>query len=271
MITFLSSDAYRGFSAQLDLGQPHAQYAFIGRVQWPNCAEAEESVIKLYQHDCCGVANEAIGYASNALLQVAQPRKGAVLILRAEQLPPIYQKQADFIDPSTKLVVCWTTSFEQNSKPFRYIRRLPSFAEKQATAFYKSAFCQRLTMVDQVTGNNDRHEGNFLYRDDLDYLAIDQGCIGGSPYWHRSFPDQCAINQLIRLAQENLQASAWAEWRTKAIIKFETDHPGWESFFRALKPSLAGLLESDQIDTILDYMRDRTDHHDFARACGNLL
>jgi hypothetical protein len=275
MITILASESYRGFSAHLgDLlagAKTAAQPIFIGRVVWPDCDEAEDVVVKLYETSSCGVANEAIGYVANALRGVRQPRKCGVLLLSERELPDVGKDLSDFIDSNTGLAACWITSFEASSRPFRYIRRLSSFSRKQSDAFYSSPFCIRLTTVDHVTGNNDRHDGNFLYEDDLKYLAIDQGCVGGGMYWHTSWPDRHARNELSLLAQENLNGSRLAAWRAAAIMEYEKAQPSWTGILTEISSMLRGLLVADDVDTIIGYMRERATGPTFATSCERLI
>lgn len=275
MITILASDSYRGFSAHLgDLlagAKTAAQPIFVGRVIWPDCDQAEDVVIKLYETSSCGVANEAIGYVANALRGVRQPRRGGVLLLSVRELPDLKKDLNSFIDPATGLAACWITSFEASSRPFRYIRRLSSFSKKQSDAFYSSQFCIRLTTVDHVTGNNDRHEGNFLYEDDLKYLAIDQGCVGGSTHWHTSWPDRHARNELSLLAQANLNGSRLAAWRAAAIMEYEKAQSVWSGILAEISSMLPGLLATGDIDLIIEYMRARATGPTFATSCERLI
>ena len=275
MIPILASDSYRGFSANLGEAlagaKTAAQPIFIGRVVWPGCHDPEDAVVKLYEPDSCGVANEAIGYVINTLRGVRQPGRGGVLLLSERELPALYANLRDFIDPDTGLAACWITSFEGASRPFRYLRRLSGFSRRQIDAFYGSSFCIRLTTVDHVTGNCDRHEGNFLYEDDLKYLAIDQGCVGGGKYWHTSWPDQNARNELSLLAQANLSGSRLAAWRAAAIMEYEKAQPGWSGIFAEISSVLPGLLSADHIGTILEYMKTRAAGTTFAASCERLI
>lgn len=275
MITILTSDSYRGFSAHLGEllagASAAAQPIFVGRVVWPDCDEAEDVVVKLYETSSCGVANETIGYMVNALRGVRQPKKCGVLLLSEHELPDLKNDLSDYIDPVTGLAACWITSFEASSRPFRYIRRLSSFSKKQSETFYSSPFCIRLTTVDHVTGNNDRHEGNFLYEDDLKYLAIDQGCVGGGKYWHTSWPEQNIRNELSLLAQGNLNGSRLAAWRAAAIMEYEKAQNDWIGILAEISSILPGLLVSDEIDCIIGYMKERATGPTFATSCERLI
>jgi hypothetical protein len=275
MITILTPDSYRGFSAQLGNTQVAAEKAaqpiFVGRVLWPGLNEPEEVVIKLYETDSCGVANEVIGYVANALRGVRQPKRGGILLLSERELPDLHRTLDNFVDKNTGLAACWITSFEQNAQPFRYIRRLSSFSRKQTDAFYKSPFCVKLVTVDHVTGNNDRHEGNFLYEDDLKYLAIDQGCVGGGKYWHKSWPDASARNELALLAQKFLHGSQLAKWQADAIMEYEKSQSGWPGILAQISLIMPSLLEKDEIETIVEYMQARTAGTAFAISCGRLI
>lgn len=275
MIPILTSDSYRGFSAHLGEflagAKTAAQPIFIGRVIWPGSQEAEDVVIKLYETHSCGVANEAIGYVINALRGVRQPRRGGVLLLSERELPDLHKNPGEYIDPGTGLAACWISSFEGASRPFRYLRRLSSFSRKQIDAFYSSSFCIRLTTVDHVTGNCDRHEGNFLYEDDLKYLAIDQGCIGGGKHWNTSWPDPNARNELSLLAQANLNGSRLAAWRAAAIMEYEKAQSSWTGILAEVSSALPGLLSADDIDTIIEYMKARATGATFAASCERLI
>jgi hypothetical protein len=271
MITILSADSYRGFSALVDSGHLGAQPAFIGRIVWPGCDEAEDAFIKMYEANTCGTANEAIGFTANQLRGVAQPKKGAVLLLSKRELPQLGIELRNVIDAASGMAVCWATSFEQDTKPFRYLRKPSSLSEKQSNAFYKSRFCQLLATVDHVTGNNDRHEGNFLYRDDLNYLAIDQGCIGGGLYWHTMYPDNLAKNQIALLAQQHLASSHLVAWRAAAIMEYERAQTSWLDILKRISASLPGLLTTDEIDIIIEYMTHRASGPSFAVSCEKLI
>jgi hypothetical protein len=275
MITVLNFEAYQGFLAYLGDSQhgakTRAQPAYIGRVLWPGQMEPEEVVIKLYETHSCGIANEAIGYMVNTLCGVPQPRRGGVLLLPQTRLPDLPGKLADFIDPPSGIAACWITTFEQNTHPIRYMRKLASFSQRQSEAFYMSAFCKLLATVDHVTGNNDRHEGNVLYLDDLKYLAIDQGNVGGGIYWNRSWPDQRARNELIALTQQILQGARLAAWISSTIMLYEKSQSGWEAILAQVSTALPGLLEKEEIDTIINYMRGRATGTAFAASCGKLI
>jgi len=275
MIPILAPDSYRGFSAPLgDIlagAEKAAQPIFIGRVLWPEETESEDVVIKLYETNSCGVANETIGYIANAMRGVRQPRRGGILLLSRRELPDFARDLTDFIDPSTGLAACWITSFEQNSQPFRYIRKLSSFSRRQSDAFYKSAFCVRLATVDHVTGNNYRHEGNFLYEDDLKYMAIDQGCVGGGRFWHTSWPDPNPRNELSLLAQNFLTGSQLAKRRADAIMEYEIAQSSWGGVLNQISAALPNLLGNDEIDTIIEYMRNRATGPAFAASCERLI
>lgn len=275
MITILTSDAYRGFSAPINAiaehAKPGAQPIFVGRVIWPGSEEPEDVVIKVYEPLTCGVANEVIGYTANALRGISQPKRGGILLLPASLLPPLGVDLTSLLDPESGLAVCWITSLEQHARPFRYVRRLSTFTEKQLQAFYKSRFCLSLTGVDHVTGNNDRHDGNFLYLDDLQYLAIDQGSVGGSVTWHTIWPDETARNELLALVQENLSASQLAVWHSNALIEFYKTETIWNNVSEKLSELLRGLLTQDQIDTITSYMDRRVHGTRFQASCSALI
>jgi hypothetical protein len=281
MIPILTSDSYRGFSAFLTDGSGNAnnnaQPVYVGRLVWPRnpdseeAEEAEDALIKLYEADSCGTANEAIGYIANELRGIDQPKKGAILLLPPEALPPFNRNLEPYIDTESGMAVCWATTFQQDAKPFKFVRRIASFSEKQAHAFYQSRFCQALTGVDHVTGNNDRHEGNFLYLDDLKYLAIDQGNIGGGILWHKGFPDALARNELLALVQQNLNASQIAAWHSHAILEYHATEGIWARFVTEISKALTDLLTREQLDTIIDYMSSRLPSTKFAAQCGTLL
>lgn len=272
MVPVLANDSYRGLSAEILLGAENsAQPLFIGRVLWPDGSAPEDVVVKLYEASSCGIANEAIGYVVNALLGVRQPRRAAILVLSKHQIPKLNRDLSTYVDPDSGLAVCWITSFEQNSKPFRYLRNLSSFSKKQSDAFYKSTFCLKLAAADHVTGNNDRHEGNFLYEDDLKYFAIDQGCVGGGMYWHTSWPDTNARNELAILAQQFLSGSQLAAWRASAIMEYEKAQGSWEGIFAQVSLALQDLLGADEICSIVEYMRGRASGPAFASSCERLI
>lgn len=275
MITILAADSYKGYSAPMQNSREEpfvsAQPIFIGRVLWPGSKEPEDTVIKMYKAATCGTANEAIGYAANALRGVKQPSKGAILLLSRRELPKFDIELDEFIDEATGFTACWATSLEQNTTPFCFVRRLPSFSEKQIKAFYKSTFCHRLVTVDHVTGNNDRHEGNFLYADDLNYLAIDQGCIGGGLHWHTMWPDMNPKNTLLLLAKNTLKPSELSKWEADAIMEHERSQTAWPGNLDQIGAALEGILESDEIKTIVEYMRNRAIGTTFVASCGNLI
>lgn len=275
MITILASDSYKGFSAHLESGkanaEPGAQPIFIGRVIWPGSTTPTDAVIKLYQINTCGPANEVIGYAANSARAINQPKKSAILLLSKKELPNFGIDLDDFVDRRTGLAVCWITSFEQGATPFKFVRRLSTFSEKKAVAFFKSKFCRILAAVDHVTGNNDRHDGNFLYLDDLNYLAIDQGCVGGGLKWHATWPDKNPRNELFQSAQNALTALDMAGWKADAIMEHERSQSGWSVLLDGLRTGLQGLLEPDAIDMIVEYMADRADGSKFAICCGKLI
>lgn len=272
MISVLTSDSFRGFSTNLsELGLGGAQPVFIGRVLWPGEDQVSDFVIKLYESETCGIANEAIGYISNHLRGVEQPKRAAIILLSPAQLPGVDMSIDLFIDREIGLIPCWATSFEQNTKPFKFVRRLSTFSTKQAKAFYKSKFCKKLSSVDHVTGNNDRHEGNFLYIDDLKYLAIDQGCVGGGLRWHASWPDPSPKNQLIELAHNELQGSDLTAWVAEAILEHSTTQEKWPGINNQIKKSLIGLLDAEAADTIVEYMYDRAEGTTFTTGCNRLI
>lgn len=240
-------------------------------MRWPNDSQNTDAVIKLYEAHTCGTANEAIGYTANALRGINQPRRGAILLLGKEMLPDIGRDPAEFVDPASGLSACWATSYEQNAKPFHYMRRLSTFTDKQSKAFYKSRFCQLLAGVDHITGNNDRHEGNFLYIDDLKYQAIDQGAIGGGAFWHTLWPDNEARNELLLLVQQNLSASQIAAWYASAILEYQNSNSAWTAIAEEITGILTNLLTPEQIATIITYMTARAVGNRFAESCGNLF
>lgn len=275
MIEILGEDSYRGFSASIselgDHARPGIQPIYVGRLIWPGESVPSDVVIKLYEPATCGVANEAIGYMANAVRDVQQPKRSAILILSKDALPSFQYNIEKYIDQATGFAACWVTSLEQNAKPFSYLRRLSTFSEKQATAFYKSKFSQVLAGVDHVTGNNDRHDGNFLYIDDLKYLAIDQGNIGGSPFWHTIWPDDSARNELLLQVQKNLSNSQFAAWQANAILEYEKTRSSWNLVSDEIGQTLRNLLTDEQISTIVTFMSGRADSNQFTESCGNLL
>jgi hypothetical protein len=177
----------------------------------------------------------------------------------------------DFVDKTSGLVACWITTFEQGAKPFKYIRRMSSFSKKQAVAFLRSKFCTSLTTVDHITGNSDRHDGNYLYIDDLHYLAIDQGCVGGGIYWHKNYPDKFATNELIRTAQATLSPSEMSAWTSQALLEHGKTQDEWENILPKMDAALQGILEAETIKTIVQYMGDRAIGDAFAKSCGHLV
>jgi hypothetical protein len=274
MISILTADSYRGFSSMLESSVPvksGAQPTFVGRVLWPGTSEPDDAVIKLYESDSCGIANEAIGFAANSMRGVKQPRYGAILLLSQRELPKLNLDLTKYIDAGTGIAACWATSLEQQTKPFRFVRRIPTFTASQISAFYKSQFCRVLTSVDHVTGNNDRHEGNFLYLDDLSYLAIDQGCVGGGAKWHASWPDPRPRNELLALVETTLSPSELSLWKAAAILDHERSQASWVSHFNVLASELTGILDEDQIETIIEYMAERANGTNYAVGCGRLL
>ncbi len=186
-------------------------------------------------------------------------------------LPSFSIDVSPFIDPHTDLAMCWATSFEGNAKPFRFVRQLSTFDEKQLQAFYGSAFCKKLTGVDHVTGNSDRHEGNFMYIDDLKYLAIDQGSVGGGQFWHSMWPEKNSRNELLLLVHEHLKASQIATWQYEALVQFTHTAEIWAAVSMELTGALPGLLSKDEIATILKYMNERVIDTKFANQCGELF
>lgn len=274
MIKILGADSYGGFSAWLEESNPvakkGAQPIYVGRLRWPNEAESTDAVIKLYETSTCGVANEVIGYVANALCGVSQPSKGAALLLPQDALPSMPSDISPYIDAETGIALCWATSLEQGGKPFKFMRKLSTFSEQQVQAFYKSKFCQTLTGVDHGTGNNDRHEGNFLYIDDFHYKAIDQGAIGGSPFWHTMWPDGMAKNELLTLVHKTLKPSQKAPWHSGALLTYEEIRSSWARISDTLPTTLRGLLEPEQVTTIIEYMARRVADHSFEERCGFL-
>lgn len=272
MIPILSSDSYRGFSTNLTLGsEVGAQPIFIGRLIWPNATHAEDAVFKLYKTDTCGIANETIGYFLNHINGIAQPKLAAIVLLSKESLKGIAVDLHEYIDRSSDMVACWVTSFEQGVKPFRFIRRLSTFSDRQIKAFFKSDFCKRLSSVDHISGNNDRHDGNFLYKDDLHYLAIDQGCVGGSLYWHKTWPDCSAKNELLELARAELTTADWGTWASAALAAHSTADEHWRRRHQELVQKLNDILDKESRDSILEYMNERASGTTFAASCGRLI
>lgn len=272
MVPILTSDSYRGVSARLpDFCPKGAQPVFIGRLLWPGEADVSDSVIKLYESDTCGIANEIIGYVANDLRGIEQPKRAAIILLSATNLAGMGIHLDPFLDKSTGLVACWATSLEQNTKPFKFIRRLSTFSGKQVKAFYKSKFCKSLSSVDHVTGNNDRHEGNFLYIDDLRYMAIDQGCVGGGLRWHATWPDPAARNELVELTHAELDGSDLAAWVADAILEHDKTQEAWSGINQRIKDNLRGVLDRDSIETIVEYMQGRAVGPTFTSSCRRLI
>lgn len=272
MVSVLQADAYCGFSAWIhDHDAAHvsgAQPVFVARVMWPGSIEPEDAVIKLYPADSCGVANEVIGYTANAARGVAQPSRGGVLLLPRSMLPVFEGDLSVFLDPRENLAVCWVASFVQNAKPFRFLRRLASFNRCQLDAFFKSEFAHVLTSIDHVTGNSDRSDANFLYRDDMTYVAIDQGAIAGGPHWHATWPDDMAPNQLNVMARNAMTASQLSCWFASVLREGNATQAAWPSVTEQLRTNLAGLLDAEHIDTIVNYMSARASNEALAQACG---
>ena len=272
MIPILTSDSYRGFSNDIhDFGPGGAQPLFVGRIIWPGQTHASDFVIKLYHPDTCGIANEAIGYIANKVRRIAQPSNAAILLLEPSHLVGIHPSVEKYADPMTGLIATWVTSLEQNTKPFSYIRRLPTFSAKQAKAFYRSLFCKSLSSVDHVTGNNDRHSGNFLYIDDLKYLAIDQGCVGGGLHWHTTWPDNRATNQLLEIAHAELSGSELSSWTAEAILEHERTQAIWHNLKAEIESNLKYLLDNETSSTIVEYMSDRITGSTFTESCRKLI
>lgn len=274
MIEILSSDSYHGFAAELATGVPSNrvpdQIAFIGRVKWDAGSPVQAAVVKVYRHETCGVANELIGYVMNHYRGVAQPRKAAVMLLRPDQLPPMFADSTPFVNPDAAVAVCWLTSFEANARPFSTVRRPSSFSTRESTAFYCSEFCRALASVDTVTGNNDRHDGNFLYVDDLHYLAIDQGCVGGGPRWHLAWPDFNPSNEIVRAIEGELTDARRNQWYSHAILEHEQSAPQFLEGIEALKQLLPGLIGDDEIVVISEYMQKRVPAEVFSKICQRL-
>ncbi|CAM3391753.1 MULTISPECIES: hypothetical protein [Cupriavidus] len=275
MISVLHADAYCGFSGWVsDHDAVHAtgaQPVFVGRVLWPGASEPEDTVIKLYPTDSCGVANEVIGFTANAVRGVDQPARGGVILLNREMLPVFDADVTAYVDRSTGLAVCWAATLVQNAKPFRFLRRLSTFDQDQLAAFFRSKFAHILTGVDHATGNSDRSDANFLYLDDMKYVAIDQGAVGGGPYWHSSWPDETAGNQLNLAAQREMTASQLSSWYASVLQEGLKTQDIWPEVSNQLRRDLIGLLDSEQIDTIVEYMSTRASNGTLAQACGRLI
>jgi hypothetical protein len=272
MIPILTSDSYRGFSNDIhDFGPGGTQPLFVGRIIWPGQTHASDVVIKIYRPDTCGIANEVIGYVANKVRRIAQPLNAAILLLEANHLIGVHDSIEKYVDQRSGLIATWVTSLEQNTKPFSYIRRLPTFSAKQAKVFYKSLFCKSLSSVDHVTGNNDRHSGNFLYIDDLKYLAIDQGCVGGGLYWHTTWPDNRAKNQLLEITHTEFSGSELSSWTAEAILEHERTQSIWDNLKAEIECNLKNLLDDETCDTIVKYMDARITGSTYTESCGKLI
>ena len=273
-MTVLSQDSYRGFSAPFstpDGIRAGAQPSFVGRVLWPGQDQPSDVFVKLYEHDSCGVANEVVGYTANRIHSVRQPAAAAILILPKNLLPDLGVDLAAYVRPDTGLALCWVVSFEQAAKPFRYLRRLVTFTPHQLKAFIKSEFARKLAIVDSVTGNCDRHDANILVLDDLQYMAIDQGCVGGSKYWTTTWLDQNPANQLLDLVRTELGSTEFSAWRSRAILAAEAMEPKWREGAPEMRNAVAGLLADDDTDAIVDYILGRSLSTHFATSCRVLL
>lgn len=272
MIPILSTDAFRGPSTLLlDMGGKTAQPVFIGRVIWPGDSVPTDAVVKPYEAGTCGVANEAIGYIANSLLGIAQPERAAILLLTEDSIAGLGFPTEKFIDRDSGLCLSWVTTHEQGTKPFRYIRRTSTFSEKQLKAFYRSRFCRQLASVDHVTGNNDRNEGNFLYFDELHYLAIDQGCVGGGIYWHILSPDSNPKNEIRALAQSECSSSEWAIWVSETLTEHQRTQQTWAMVDSKIGEIVTDLLDADDLQTIVEYMDRRVSGSRLAESLGRLL
>lgn len=272
MIPILTSDSYRGFSTNLpSSGLNGVQPVFVGRLIWPGESTAKDAVMKLYEVETCGVANEVIGFVANKMRGVPQPKQAAIVLLSPEILAGISAGLSKFVDKETGLIACWATTLEQNTKPFKFVRRLSTFSEKQIKAFYKSKFCRVLSSVDHVTGNNDRHEGNFLYIDDLNYLAIDQGCVGGGLYWHKTWPDSSPKNTLLESVRSELNKSDSAAWIGEAILDHVKTQEIWPAINEQLGSEIKSLLNDESAETIVEYMLERASGSTFTTSCGRLI
>ena len=200
-----------------------------------------------------------------------QPKYGGILLLSKEALPDFQYDVTPYVDEDSGLAVCWATSLEQNAKPFSYFRRLSSFTERQILAFYESSFSQTLVGVDHVTGNSDRHEGNFLYIDEMRYLAIDQGSVGGGAFWHTMWPDAYAQNKIFDRTKATLSKASFSKWSAKAILEVEATYQVWESLPDTLRPILRNLLNDEQISIIFEYLATRSEPGHFKNKIGKLL
>ncbi|NHZ33932.1 hypothetical protein [Massilia rubra] len=110
-----------------------------------------------------------------------------------------------------------------------------------------------------------------MYEDDLKYLAIDQGCVGGGKYWHTSWPDPHPRNELAILAQSFLNGSQLAAWRAAALMEYGNAQSSWDAILAHVSAMLPGLLDADDIDTIVEYMRGRATGPAFATSCERLI
>ncbi|XYJ10297.1 hypothetical protein ACSUZJ_23470 [Telluria sp. B2] len=272
MIPVLTADSYRGFSVSLPPSELNgAQPVFVGRLVWPGNSDSSDAVIKLYESNTCGVANEVIGFIANQARGVEQPSQAAIVLLSETNLAGIGVKLKPFVDKSTGLIACWATSLEQSAVPFKYVRQLSTFTAKQTKVFLQSKFCKILSSVDHVTGNNDRHEGNFLYVDDLKYLAIDQGCVGGGIHWHTTWPLASPRNELVELANRELPGSMIAAWASESIFEHNKTQGVWGSIEVLIRANLEGLLDHETAEIILNYMSGRAVANTFATSCGRLI
>ena len=102
-------------------------------------------------------------------------------------------------------------------------------------------------------------------------MAIDQGCVGGGKYWHKSWPDANARNELALLAQKFLHGSQLAKWQADAIMEYEKSQPSWSGILAQISSIIPSLLEKDEIETIVEYMQGRTAGTAFAISCGRLI
>ncbi|WP_232346244.1 hypothetical protein [Cupriavidus sp. USMAA2-4] len=271
----MTSDVYGGFASWIESADtahaPGAQPIYVGRVTWPGTTEAEDTVIKLYPASSCGVANEVIGYIANAKRGIPQPPRGGIILLPEATLPAFALDVAKYVDKKSGFAVCWATSLVQNAKPFKFYRRLVAFDRTRLNAFLKSNFCHTLTGLDHITGNNDRSDANFMCVDDLKYLAIDQGSIGGSDHWHINWVDDNPKNQLLALARDELAVSQYAAWQAHALSESNTTRDLWPQTNSELQTNLKPLLKADQIATILEYMSGRATITTLAQATGQLF
>ncbi len=271
MIPILSTDSFRGPSTTLLNFGKSAQPVFIGRVLWPGDSIPTDAIVKPYETGTCGVANESIGYIANTVLGIAQPKRAAVLLLSESALSGLGYPTKDFVDIESGLCLCWVTTYEQETKPFKFIRRASTFSQRQLKAFYKSRFCRQLASIDHATGNNDRHEGNFLYIDDLHYLAIDQGCVGGGPLWHRFSPESNPRNEVLALAQSECNASEWATWVSETLVEHQKTQQAWALIRSNIERFVADLLDPADLETIVEYIDGRISGPKLAESLGRLL